>query len=254
MEHNFTGQNAVQPTKFSASSILTLIFAAVAFAMIFFSPFGPINSSFIPFHPMGWAGIFVYLAMLARYSQKYQKSKDDFWFILALIFFPLTISNLYFFPISEFLGLGMFGWGVVMIAVSFICFVIFGKVKILKYANLLMLMLFPLFVAVWKFPQLGVPSAFSFLALLFIIVVTVTLSYYSFLRKEYLLIVGILLNFIVTGLIVTLYLITGFLPFGWSQPLMAVITDRIAIFGGILMVLNFPIIQEFFQRLKRSNE
>jgi hypothetical protein len=101
-----------------------------------------------------------------------------------------------------------------------------------------MLMLFPLFVAVWKFPQLGVPSAFSFLALLFIIVMTVTLSYYSFLRKEYLLIAGIFLNFIVTGLIVTLYLINGFLPFGWSQPLMAVITDRIAIFGGILMVVG----------------
>ena len=233
--------------KFNVQSILVLIFAALAFAMIFFSPFGPINSSFIPFHPIGWAGIFVYLAMVTGYSQKYQKSKDDFWFILALIFFPLTISNLYFFPIPEFLGLGMFGWGVVMIAVCFICFVIFSKVKIFKYSNLLMLMLFPLFVAVWKFPQLGVPSAFSFLALLFIIVVTVTLSYYSFLRKEYLLIAGIFLNFIVTGLIVTLYLISGFLPFGWSQPLMAVITDRIAIFGGILMVLELPTKRRVFQ-------
>jgi hypothetical protein len=238
MEHNFTEQNAVKPSIFSFSSVLTLIFAALAFAMIFFSPFGPIDSSFIPFHPIGWAGIFVYLAMVICYSQKYQKSKDDFWFILALIFFPLTISNLYFFPIPEFMGLGMFGWGVVMLAVCFICFVIFSKVKILKYSNLLMLMLFPLFVAVWKLPQLGVPSAFSFLALLFIIVITVTLSYYSFLGKEYLLIAGIFVNFIVTGLIVTLYLINGFLPFGWSQPLMAVITDRIAIFGGILMVFG----------------
>ena len=238
MEHNFTEQNAVKQSKFSVSSVLTLIFAALAFAMIFFSPFGPINSSFIPFHPIGWAGIFVYLSMVTSYSQKYQKLKDNFWFILALIFFPLTISNLYFFPIPEFLGLGMFGWGVVMIAVCFICFVIFSKVKIFKYSNLLMLFLFPLFVAVWKFPQLGVPSAFSYLALLFIIVVTVTLSYYSFLRKEYLLIAGIFLNFIVTGLIVTIYLINGFLPFGWSQPLMAVVTDRIAIFGGILMVVG----------------
>jgi hypothetical protein len=75
---------------------------------------------------------------------------------------------------------------------------------------------------------------------LFIIVMTVTLSYYAFLRKEYLLIVGIFLNFIVTGLIVTLYLITGFLPFGWSQPLMAVVTDRVAIFGGILMLISWP--------------
>jgi hypothetical protein len=222
----------------SPLSILTVVFASLSFSMIFFSPFGPLDSSFIPFHPIGWAGIFVYLAMITCYSQKYQKTKDDFWFILALIFFPLTISNLYFFPIPEFLGLGMFGWGVVMIAVCFICFVIFSKVRIFKYSNLFMLMLFPLFVAVWKFPQLGVPSAFSFLALLFIIVMTVTLSYYAFLRKEYLLIAGIFLNFIVTGLIVTLYLINGFLPFGWSQPLMAVITDRIAIFGGILMVVG----------------
>lgn len=205
---------------------------------MFFSPFGPIDSSLIPFHPIGWAGIFVYLAMITCYSQKYQKSQDDFWFILALVFFYLAISNLYFFPIPEFLGLGMFGWGVVMLAVCFICFVIFSKVKILKYSSFLMLILFPLFVAVWKFPRLGVPSAFSFLALLFIVVMTVSLSYYAFLRKEYFLIAGIFLNFIFTGLIVTLYLITGFLPFGWSQPLMAVITDRVAIFGGILMVVG----------------
>jgi hypothetical protein len=96
---------------------------------------------------------------------------------------------------------------------------------------------------------MGVPSAFSFLALLFIIVVTVTLSYYSFLRKEYLLNEGIFPNFIVKGLIVAIYSITGFLPFG-SQPLMAVITDRLAVFGGILMVLSFPMMQEFVQRLK----
>lgn len=205
---------------------------------MFFSPFGPIDSSLIPFHPIGWAGIFVYLAMITCYSQKYQKSQDDFWFILALVFFSLAISNLYFFPIPEFLGLGMFGWDVVMLAVCFICFVIFSKVKILKYSSFLMLILFPLFVAVWKFPRLGVPSAFSFLALLFIVVMTVSLSYYAFLRKEYFLIAGIFLNFIFTGLIVTLYLITGFLPFGWSQPLLAVITDRVAIFGGILMVVG----------------
>ncbi len=246
---DFKEQSTAKPKKPKIQSVLVLFFAALAFVMIFFSPFGPISSSLIPFHPIGWAGIFIYIAMILYYNQKYEQSRDVFWYILALIFFPLLISNLYFFPIPEFLGLGMFGWGVVMIAVCFICFIVFGKVKILKYINLLMLMLFPLFVAVWKFPQLGVPSAFSFLPLLYIIVVTGTLSYYSFLRKEYLLIVGIFLNFIVTGLIVTLYLVSGFLPFGWSQPLMAVITDRIAIFGGILMVISLPMMRDFVRRL-----
>jgi len=63
----------------------------------------------------------------------------------------------------------------------------------------------------------------------------------------------IFLNFIVTGLIVTLYLITGFLPFGWSQPLMAVITDRIAIFGRILMVISLPALTGFLAQ-KRNRQ
>ena len=70
-----------------------------------------------------------------------------------------------------------------------------------------------------------------------------------FLAQRILLIAGIFLNFIITGLIVTLYLINGFLPFGWSQPLMAVITDRIAIFGGILMVVG-PTIHSLQQTKK----
>ncbi len=90
MEHNFTEQNAVKPSKFSVSSVLTLIFAALAFVMIFFSPFGPISSRFIPFHPIGWAGIFVYLAMVSCYSQKYEKSKDD---VLVYFSFDILSSN-----------------------------------------------------------------------------------------------------------------------------------------------------------------
>jgi hypothetical protein len=224
--------------KWNVLSLLVLIFAGLTFVMIFFSPFGPISSNLIPFHPVGWAGIFGYLAMLLCYSQKYEKSKDEFWFILILIFFPLFISNLYFFPIPRLLGLGMFEWGGIQLAVCFICFAIFGKNKILRYTNLLMLILFPVFWVVFKFPQLNIPSAFQALPFLFLVGASVTLSYYSLLRKEYLLTIGILLNFLVTGLIVTLYVVTGLLPFGWSQPLMAVITDRIALLGMILMVLD----------------
>jgi len=239
--------------KWNAQSIPVLIFVALAFVMLFFSSFGPLSSSIIPFNPIGWAGIFIYLAMVLCYSQKYEKSKDVFWFILTLIFFPLLISDLYFFPIPKLLGLGMFEWGGIHVAVCFICFIIFSKVKILRFTNLLMLILFPAFAAAFEFPQL-VPSAFRFLLLLYlvaaVVVVAISLSYYSYLHKEYLLIVGIFLNFIVTGSIVILYLTTGFLPFGWSGPLMAVITDRISIFGRILMVLSLPMMRDFVQRLK----
>jgi hypothetical protein len=246
-------KSKVKRQKWSRQSTLVLIFAALAFIMIFFSAFGPLSNKLIPFNPMGWAGIFIYLSMIFCYSQKYEKSKDVFWFILTLIFFPLLISDLYFFPIPKLLGLGMFEWGGIQIAVCFICFIIFSKVKILRFTNLLMLILFPAFAAAFEFPQL-VPSAFRFLLLLYlvaaVVVVAISLSYYSYLHKEYLLIVGIFLNFIVTGLIVILYLTTGFLPFGWSEPLMAVITDRISIFGRILMVLNLPMIRDFVQHLK----
>ena len=81
---------------------------------------------------------------------------------------------------------------------------------------------------------------FRVIPLIYLVVIAVTLSYYSFFQKEYLLIVGLFLNFIVANLIATLYFSYGILLFSWSQPLMAVITDRIAIFGRILMVLNLP--------------
>lgn len=246
MEHKFTEQNAVKPTKFSVSSVLTLIFAALAFAMIFFSPFGPINSSFIPFHPIGWAGIFVFLAMVTCYSQKYQESKDNFWFILALMFFPVLISDSYFFPIPEIMGFGMPAWMGVQVAVCFVCFTVVSKVKVLRYSNLSMLLLLPIAGVLYIFPQLGFSTILVILSFMFVIVIAVTLSYYAFSYKEYLLILGVILNFLVSVPIPNLYIITGFIPFGWTQPLMAVVTDRIAIFGRILMVLSLPALKLLF--------
>jgi len=61
---DFKEQSTAKPKKPKIQSVLVLVFAALAFAMLLFSPFGPVSSSLIPFHPMGWAGIFVFLAML----------------------------------------------------------------------------------------------------------------------------------------------------------------------------------------------
>ena len=218
--------------------------------MIFFSPFGPFSSSLIPFNPMGWAGIFVYFAMLAYYSQRYQESKDNFWFILALMFFPVLISDLYFFQTPESIGFGMAEWMGVQVAVCFVCFAVASKVKVLRYSNLSMLLLLPIAGVLYIFPQLGFSSILVILSFMFEVVIAVTLSYYAFLHKEYLLILGVILNFLVSLPIPNLYIITGFLPFGWTQPLMAVVTDRIAIFGRILMVLSLPMMQDFVQHLK----
>jgi hypothetical protein len=237
---DFKEQSTAKPKKPKIQSLLVLVFAALAFAMLLFTPFGPVSSSVIPFHPMGWAGIFVFLAMVTYYSQRYQESKDNFWFILALMFFPVLISDLYFFPIPEIMGFGMAGWMGVQVAVCFVCFAIMSKVKVLRYSNLSMLLLFPIAVVLYKFPQLGLSAILVILSFMFVVVIAVTLSYYAFLYKEYLLILGVILNFLVSVPIPNLYIITGFLPFGWTQPLMAVITDRIAIFGRILMVLALP--------------
>jgi hypothetical membrane protein len=81
-----------------------------------------------PFHPIGWAGIFIYLAMLICYSQKYEKTKDAFWLILALVFLPNLISDLYFFTVPKFMGLGMAEWMGVLNFVFFTCMVYFSNV------------------------------------------------------------------------------------------------------------------------------
>jgi hypothetical protein len=249
---DFKEQSTAEPKKPKIQSVLVLVFAALAFVMIFFSPFGPISSRFIPFHPMGWAGIFVFLAMVTRYSQKYQESKDNFWFILALMFFPVLISDLYFFPIPEIMGFGMAAWMGVQVAVCFVCFTVMSKVKVLRYSNLSMLLLFPIAVVLYIFPQLGLSAILVTLSFMIVVVIAATLSYYAFLHKEYLLILGFILNFLVSVPIPNLYGITGFLPFGWTQPIMAVITDRIAIFGRISMVLSLPMMREFAVSLKNA--
>jgi len=251
---DFKEQNAAKPKKPTIQSALVLVFAALAFAMLFFSPFGPISSSFIPFHPIGWAGIFVFLAMVICYSQKYQESKDNFWFILALMFFPVLLSDLYFFPIPEIMGFGMAEWMGGQVVVCFVCFAVVSKVKVLRYSNLSMLLLLPIAAVLDIFPQLGLSAILVILSFMFVVVIAVTLSYYAFLYKEYLLILGVILNFLVSVPIPNLYIITGFLPFGWTQPLMAVVTDRIAIFGRILMVLSLPMMWEFMQRFKLSTQ
>lgn len=221
--------------------VLALVFGAVAFAMLFFSSFGPINSKFIPFNPMGWAGIFVYLAMITCYSQKYVVSNDNFWLILTLMFFPVLISDSYFFPIPTIFGFGMdmSAWMGVQVAVCFICFAVASKVKVLKYTNLSMLLLLPVAAMLYAFPQQGLPTAILVvLSFAFEVVITATLSYYAYSRKEYILIIGVVLNFLVSIPIPNLYVITGIIPFGWNQPFMAVVTDRIALFGRFLMVLG----------------
>jgi hypothetical protein len=222
--------------------------------MLFFSPFGPISSSLIPFHPMGWAGIFVFLAMVARYSQKYQETKDNFWFILALMFLPVLLSDLYFFPIPEIMGFGMAEWMGVQVLVCFTCFAVVSKVKVIKYSNMAMLLLFPPAAAMYIFPQSALSIPLLSLSIIFLIVIAATLSYYAFLRKEYLLVLGVILNFVVSMPIPNMYIISGFIPFGWDQPLMAVITDRIAIFGRILMVVSWPTLVTFLAKTRNIDK
>lgn len=222
--------------------ILGYVFAALAFVMLFFSPFGPLDSSVIPVHPIGWAGIFVFLAMVCIYSQKYQRTKESFWFILVLMFFPVLISDLYFFPIPEIMGFGMGEWMGAQLLVCFVCFSVVANVKAIRYFNWSMLLLFPLVVVMYLYPQSELSAPLLSLSIISLFVIAVTLSYYAYVRKEYLLIFGVILNFIVSMPIPNMYIIAGFIPFGWDQPLMAVITDRIAIFGRILMVISWPVL------------
>jgi len=235
-------QKSVKP-KFSIQMIVGFVFTALAFVMLLFSPFGPIVSSVIPFHPIGWAGIFIYFAMLCFYSQKYCETKDVFWFILALVFFPNFISDLYFFPIPKIFGLGMIEWMGVQMFVSLLCFTIYSRVKVLRYANLLMLLFFPVAAVAYLFPQFSLSSGIVAVScLLYIVVMGSSFLYYTFLRKEYLIMSGVVLNFLIANVIAGLFTVTGILLFDWSQPFMAVVTDRLAIFGRILMVIDLAII------------
>jgi hypothetical protein len=250
-------QDVIKSKKLSIQTILTFVFAALAFVMLLFSPFGFIDSSVIPFHPIGWAGIFIYFAMLCFYSQKYHETKDVFWLILALIFFPNFISDLYFFPIPKIFGFGMFEWMGVQMFVSLLCFAIYSRVKILRYSNLLLLGLFPVATVAYLFPQFNssLSSAIIVVSCLsYIVVMGSSLLYYAFLRKEYLILLGAVLNFLIANVISGLFTGTGILLFGWSQPFMAVVTDRMAIFGRILMVIDIAIIISVLTRFSMKKK
>jgi hypothetical protein len=239
--------------KTSPLSILAAVFASLSFSMLFFSTYGPLSGSLIPFHPMGWAGTFVFLAMLCAYSHKYMQTKDNFWFILILMFFPVLLSDLYFFPIMPFYGLGMAEWMGGQAIISLACFAIVSKVKALKYANLGLLLLIIVSYMSYLFPTLGLsavltPTAYILGSYVFGIIVTATLSYYAYKQKEYFFMVGAFLNFVVSMPIPQFYIVAGYIPFGWNHEMMAVVTDRIAIFGRILMVLSWPALAAFWAK------
>lgn len=207
---------------------------------------------------MGWAGTFVFLAMICAYSHKYQQTQDNFWFILILMFFPVLLSDLYFFPIVPFYGLGMAEWMGLQAIISLACFAVVSKVKPLKYANLALLL--PVLASYLSYlsPVLSGsvflnPTALILGSYTFGIVITATLSYYAYKQKEYFLIVGAFLNFIVSMPIPMFYIAAGYIPFGWNHETMAVVTDRIAIFGRVLMVVSWPVVAAFWAKRRNRN-
>ena len=236
--------------KISSLTVLAVIFASLSFSLLFFSTYGPLSGSIIPFHQMGWAGMFVFLAMVCAYSHRYQKTKDNFWFILALMFFPVLLSDLYFFPIPPVLGFGMAEWMGVQSLITFVCFIVVSKAKPLRYSNLGMLLILPISSAAYFFPKLGLSTFLMATGYVFGVVVSATLSYYAYQRKEYVLIVGAVLNFLVSMPIPMLYIASGYIPFDWNHEMMAVVTDRIAIFGRILMVVSWPALAAFWARTR----
>jgi hypothetical protein len=122
--------------------------------------------------------------------------------------------------------------------------VYFSRVKLLRYSNLLLLLLFPIVTLAYFIPVFGSLSGIfvAISIIVWVIVIGVSLGYHAFQRKEYLMILGIILTFIVASPLPAIYITTGMLPFGWSQLFMGVLTDRIAIFGRILMLCSLPAI------------
>ena len=217
---------------------LMYILSIATFVLLFLSPFGPLSDKLVPYHPIGWAGIFTYFAMILSFNHKYEETKDNFWFILTAGFFPLLISDLYFFPIPMFYGLGMLEWAGLQFIVFSFGFIYYSQNRIIKYSNLAILMLSPLMAATFLFGENTFLSPFKTLFLLVLIVAAFSLSYYAHQQRNYLFIIGTVLNFMIANAIVVLYFITGRIIFGWEHLFMAVVTDRIAIFGRILMALN----------------
>ncbi len=243
--------------KLQRPSILTIaaaVFIALAVALAFFTPFGPISQDYILFQPMGWAGMFVYLAMLCVYSQRYRQTKDNFWFILAVMFLPVLVSDLYFFPIPEIQGFGMLDWMGVQVLVTFACFTAAAKIKAIRYSNASMLLLSIPGTVLYLFPQPSLSTPALALFILFFVTIAATLSYYAYQRREYLLILGAILNFVVSIPIATMYLTSAYLPFGWSHLMMATVTDRIALFGRILMTLSPLAVSAFLAKTRKLEQ
>lgn len=220
---------------------LTYVLAITAFVLLFFSPFGPIDDKLVPYS-IGWAGIFTYFAMILSFSHKYEETKDIFWFIVAVGFFPLFISDLYFFPIPKFFGLGMLEWAAVQGIVFPLGFACYSQNRAVRYSNVALLMLFPLTASAFIYEENWLIS-FKALSVLYPMVITLSLLYCAYKQKSRLFMIGTILNFFVAN-IVLIYLITGMVIFGWEHLLMAAITDRISIFGRILMTLNEHLIDE----------
>lgn len=217
---------------------LTCTLLITAFVLLLFSPFGPIRDELVPHHPIGWAGIFTYFAMILSFGRKHEETKDDFWLIVAAGFFPLLISDLYFFPIPKFLGLGMLEWAGVQFLVFSLGFIFYSPNRTLRYSNLAILMLAPLIAVAFVSREKTILSPFKILSLLVLIVTAYSLSYYAHQQKNYLFVFGAVLNFLIADAIVVIYSGTGRIVFGWEHLFMAVVTDRIAIFGRILMALS----------------
>lgn len=192
--------------------------------------------------------------MLVCYSQKYAQTKDYFWLILALVFLPNLISDLYFFPIPKIMGQGMAEWMAIQYVVCFICMVYFSSLKLLRYSNLLMLLLFLVVTLAYFFPVFGDLSGIfvAVSSVVWCMVVGVSLGYHAFQRKEYIVLAGIILTFIVSHPLPAIYITTGILPVGWSQLFMGVLTDRIAIFGRILLLCSLSAITAVLAKTKSS--
>lgn len=91
--------------------------------------------------------------------------------------------------------------------------------------------------AAFIFKENPILSPFKLLSIPMLIVPTYSLSYYAFQQRNYMFIVGAIMNFMIANAIVVLHLATGWIAFGWSRLFMAVVTDRIAVSGKVLMVL-----------------
>ncbi|MFQ6064725.1 MAG: hypothetical protein ACE5L6_04535 [Candidatus Bathyarchaeia archaeon] len=126
---------------------LVYVLLTGAFVLLLFSPYGPVSDEFVPYHPIGWAGILTYLGMLLSFSGKYNEVEDDFWLIVAAGFFPLLISDLYFFPIPRFFGLGMLEWAGLQFIIFPLGFIFYSRIRALRFSNLAILVLSPLIAA-----------------------------------------------------------------------------------------------------------